>query len=247
MKRLLLFCCLLSAVCFSAIAQEFMPNRRKAFAVTKVPSTLKNNLKAYWKFEADGTDSHGTYTLIPGTAPAYVAGKNGNGADFEYSSSTYITNSTVANLASAGDKYSVACWFKPESIVEYMQICGQTNNWSLECRSASYPLRKQTPYNLVDATGVTLTAGTWYFGCAGFDGTKQWVYIGTGTTLNARVEGVSASYAVTTPFRVGVSSVYGTVFFDGIVDELAYWTRSLTDAEVTELFNGGAGKFYDDW
>jgi hypothetical protein len=38
--------------------------------------------------------------------------------------------------------------------------------------------------------------------------------------------------------------VGGAHFFDGKIDEVGAWSRALTSAEVTELYNGGAGKQY---
>lgn len=33
----------------------------------------------------------------------------------------------------------------------------------------------------------------------------------------------------------------------GYVDEVGVWDRALADAEITNLYNSGAGKFYPDW
>ena len=36
-------------------------------------------------------------------------------------------------------------------------------------------------------------------------------------------------------------------YFDGIIDEVAFWNRAITTDEISEIYNSGTGKFYNDW
>lgn len=43
---------------------------------------------------------------------------------------------------------------------------------------------------------------------------------------------------------LGAVPLGGNVYLNGIIDEVGVWSRELTSAEVTELYNGGAGLQY---
>lgn len=49
---------------------------------------------------------------------------------------------------------------------------------------------------------------------------------------------------------IGADNPYSTGYqryWNGRIDELAYWGRTLNDNEIKELYNNGAGKFYDQF
>jgi hypothetical protein len=89
----------------------------------------------------------------------------------------------------------------------------------------------------------TLTLATWYYV----------VYVKTGTDLEIFVNGSSIGSGTVNatmtdsadPFFVGkFDSGTPNWYQDGIMDEMGVWSRDLTDAEITTLYNGGAGLQY---
>lgn len=68
------------------------------------------NLVAYYKFEADGTDELGAYSLSAVGSPAFSAAKFNNGLDLGTSNSSKAEDSTSA--PTNGGSFSVGGWFK---------------------------------------------------------------------------------------------------------------------------------------
>ncbi|MBT5876671.1 MAG: LamG domain-containing protein, partial [Candidatus Latescibacteria bacterium] len=89
-----------------------------------------------------------------------------------------------------------------------------------------------------------------------YDGTKAankdrvdvWV---NGTRVTNNNKGYQGTIP-TTCRAVGGRLIVGNIQnltspFDGIIDELAFWDRSLSDVDVAALWNGGAGTYYNDF
>jgi len=67
--------------------------------------------------------------------------------------------------------------------------------------------------------------------------------------VNGSVQGSPQSTGRTadllnSPDAFGGGCYGGTGNFDGMIDEIGVWSRALTDAEVTQLYNAGAGLQY---
>jgi hypothetical protein len=92
------------------------------------------------------------------------------------------------------------------------------------------------------AVGATaLTNGVWAFVCATSDGTNQIVY------LNGSSDGTGSRAVLTNADTIAIGrrnypSAEG--YFDGLIDEVAIWSRALTSDEVTSLYNSGDGITY---
>lgn len=96
---------------------------------------------------------------------------------------------------------------------------------------------------------VLLVAGSWNFIVHTFqsDGTNH-------GSENAYLDGVqkidlidNSSLAVPAPDTVPmiIGDIVGGGFpYDGLIDQLLIWRRAITGAEVTALYNGGAGLSY---
>lgn len=90
--------------------------------------------------------------------------------------------------------------------------------------------------------GSTLTAGTYYMATLVYDGTNISIY------LNA----VSDATPVASAFSVNTitGAVFGleintsTNYVTGHLDEVGFWSRALSGAEITQLYNGGIGLTY---
>ena len=75
------------------------------------------------------------------------------------------------------------------------------------------------------------------------------VLMKSGTNATMWVNGVYRGYSIVTadmnntePFRIGKTWNWGN-YFTGSIDEVALWNRSLTDSEVTTLYDSGTGTF----
>lgn len=97
-------------------------------------------------------------------------------------------------------------------------------------------------YSLIgDTTAGSITTNTWYNIAVRRSGSTIDVFINnTKYTLTT-----SASYSLgnsTGACMIGDNGY--SLFYQGKIDELGVWSRSLSDSEVTELYNSGSGKQY---
>lgn len=210
-------------------------NRWLELAKTSLVSDA--NLQGYWRLESDGTDSSGNgYTLSPGTAPTYTTGKFGNGADFETTSSQYITRSE-AGLRFNGAK-TISCWIKPESLYGDQYFVGLWNS----SPNNYYQLKIDSSGGLTFQVGgvsgavtsdAKVSIGSWYHVAGSWDGTTYSVYV-NGTKKSGASGGSELSQDAG-GFSIGRTGDYAGGYFDGIIDDVAVFDRALTDAEILTL------------
>ena len=222
---------------------------------------LTDNLVSYWKFdEASGTayDSHGSNDLTNVNTCTFGTGKLNNGADLERSSSQWFS---IADASQTGLDFSTALsfslWYKPESLPAVMGcLLGKRGSGAESYYFAHITggLRLS-----VDGTGggtsfddlvvtTTITNGTWYHLVVTWDGaTKTAKFYKDGTQVGGDQVGtnVSSIYNGTAAFKNGIdASGYS---MDGMIDETGVWSRVLTGAEITSLYNSGTPLAYEDF
>lgn len=83
--------------------------------------------------------------------------------------------------------------------------------------------------------------GEWYFLVAWQQGTTLGIQVNGGTPDTATMAGTPLDRTVT--FHVGRINA-GAGYWDGLIDELGFWTRALTEEERTALWNDGDGCAY---
>lgn len=220
---------------------------------SSLPPGLLTNLVAWWKFdEASGTRinsvvANNALDVSPVNGPVATPGKIGNGVDFT-SSTQYLTcaDNPLLNPFGNGD-FSVHFWVKfdtPPNHYIFGQGSGNYNlivgifSSTIQCAlnsgggggvNISYSYSAGVWHNVVITVNRTANQTIWY---------SNNVQIGsTGTAFYGPVYGG--------PLIIG-NYAGGSLNFapDGIIDEVAYWNRVLTPAEVSTLYNGGAGLTY---
>jgi hypothetical protein len=176
-----------------------------------------------------------TFDAPVDTAIAYVAGKLGQAASF---------NGTTSKIQTAIDgplgaaPRSISCWFKlsdagNSAIVSYGTNTA-TNLFQLSVAGSTL-LRVYTGgADIITIAG--LSQGPWYHAVVTYDG----------TTTNLYLDGappVSSAAAINTThtdyFSVGYGPAYGALA--GLADDVVMWSRALTSGEVADLWNSGAG------
>ena len=220
------------------------------------------NLVSWWKLdEASGNalDSHSTNELVEtiGTI-ASAAGKVNNARDFEDGDTEYFEIASNASLQFADAAFSIGCWYKPESTGGGQYIMGkwnQTNNRReyVLVKNASGEIRFIISQNGTDTTtvlsGVTPSAGTWYFIVARHDPASNTIHIKVSASADVSAAHSTGCNANTSPFRIGAegsSTPIAGTYTDGLVDEAFLFNDYLTDDEIDWLYNSGNGRTYDD-
>lgn len=218
---------------------------------------LIDNLQAWWTMdETSGTraDSHtNSLDLTDNNTVGYAAGKISNAADFVGASSEYLSRTDEAAIGAAGaTDFAFACWVSVDNlwVVDYIiskwQGGGSNNDefylgWSnrrFVCGVRGFDNSSQT----ITSTGM-YNAATWYL--------VQFWRDGTNIYLDVNNSGSPDSAAWSTAQKDASVDFYvgrlGGTYYDGLVDELAFWKGGYPSAaEWTQLYNGGAGLTYTD-
>jgi Concanavalin A-like lectin/glucanases superfamily len=221
---------------------------------------LIDNLVSYYKLdEASGNraDSHGSNTLTDVNSVLGVTGKINNGADFETSStqSLTITDASQSGLDITGSM-SLSFWMNLETAIpsagNQYEIASKTAFASGNYGWDLYLLNQggaQRLYFAQSANGTSFTQPFWSFSPS----TSTWYHIvvvqTVGTNVELYINGTSqgTGSAVASNFNNNGNFYLARGFsnnLDGILDEFGIWSRALTSAEVTSLYNAGAGLAY---
>jgi len=152
--------------------------------------------------------------------------------------------------------FSFSVWAKQETLPGYGAIVNKGNAWAsgwhidhssekahvMAMRaSGSYP--ETPPYQLTGSAG-SLSYGVWEHLVYVFDYTTTgYMYLYVNGSLDQSCEVGEPVKATDWLLRFGCN-VWGPPenFFNGRLDEIAFWDRAITSTEVSTLYNGGSGQ-----
>lgn len=217
---------------------------------------LTDNLVSYYKFDASNSNdsvgsNNGTDTTITYSSGN---GKINNGAGFNgVASKISLGNSTTLTPGAI----TIAAWINLTSLTGAPQICSRDYADSGNANTRNYQFRvfsskiEFIPFNAStngDVAGATtLSTGTWYYAVATWDGTTEKVYLNGAEDGSNAFSGTLRSGGTSNTF-IGCAQNGGaglnSDFFSGAIDEVAIWSRALSAAEITSLYNSGAGLQY---
>lgn len=222
---------------------------------------LKTNLVSYWNLnEASGNraDSHGSNTLtdtntvgsasdaLMGTVARFVSAN---------SESLRITDASQSGLDITGD-ITLNCWIKFASVASASHML--MSKWNHSNQNQYFmsinPSSKTMDCGTDDAcSGFTyaIPNTTW----SGTFNTTDWfmfTFVRTGTTgklyINATQSGadqtVQTGVNCTAIFSIGTEAGREVGFVNGDMTRAGIWSRGLSGAEISELYNSGNGLTY---
>lgn len=225
-----------------------------------VPKTLLN----YYTFEETTgvrRDSVGHLDLqVIGASPGYAAGKNGNALSFTADVDNHLRNDGFVWYR---QKLSISVWTYWTSLgTGSAKLCCSTpyiDPGANSCQfyySSSGQLAFLISGSSVGSTTSPVTSGSWHHLVFVYDGTQPVeanrialycdnVALGTSflagiisTVMRSPLGGIYSGLAVGSE---GYGQGWQSAF---LMDELAIFNWSLSPAEVSDLWNAGAGKFY---
>lgn len=212
---------------------------------TNVPSAQANDLTtglvAYWNFENGstlGTPLYGTLDLTGVGSPAYTnTGGYGSSKGLSLNGNNYLQATSYPSSLNGNNPYTIAAWFKATTggtggILGY--------GTSSTCLGNNLRLSGTTGLHsywyACDLSSATVPnfIGTWHHVAVTYDGTTRTFYY-DGAFLNSGTGQTRATSG--TNFYLGKTTA--DVAFNGVLDEVAIYTKALTLAEVQSLRNGG--------
>jgi hypothetical protein len=232
----------------------------------KNDASLSTGLVSYWELEeTTGTrvDSHGANDLTAVNAPGYAAAVQGNGADFENEATNNeqkltITDGSQTGLDTQGD-FAVSAWVNVETFgtgdhTPFVSKTDPVGGYGMF--SFGYYKPTNRFYSYVQNSGACTGAYTVLVNYTLNTATQYhlvWNYDESAGSVELFVNG--AFVATSTGYGTNLLDCAGDFFIansefngenlDGVVDEVGFWNRTITPADVTALYNGGAGIPYD--
>lgn len=219
---------------------------------------LTDHLVSYWKMEeASGNraDSVGSNTLVDNNTCGQRAGKLSNAVDFIRANSEYLSIATNASLLYTNG-LTVTGWVLFDSLATDSSVIGKWgtlnhSEWFFDAAGASNAFRLYTTTNGQSGTQTVLTSarlattGAWTFFAIRF--TQQ-----VGSSLQQlKINGLAWESVSTaagarvfngnSPLRMGSRDVSGSLYMDGGLDNVTWHDRVLSDGDVDQIYNGGAG------
>lgn len=224
---------------------------------------LTDQLVAYYKLDSGAltTDTVGGFTLTNNNTVGTGTGFIGTGsADFGTTNTNKYLN--VANeLGTDGGSISMSLWIKMQTeiasgsdgIIVHGGATSHVNDmigydYNAGTRQLQWNRQQQNTANNIYSYNATLGTSNWHHLVYTYDGvTMKGYYDGTEVVSQA-LSGNGAS-GTGDGFGIGSSNRGGGTewvagYIDAYIDEVGVWTRAITGAEVTSLYNSGAGLAY---
>lgn len=214
-------------------------------------NTLTTGLVSYWKLDGDSTDfygsNNGTDTNI-GYANAYA--KIGKGArPTSANASNGIDLGTPASLIPTGD-YSINLWayIVNSSVgdVNIMFALGQaTSPWDrygiYEYNGTWKYVTRNTTAGYTVATKPSVGTSTWQMVTVVASGTTQTIYVDDASGTPATFSGSRFTPSGDVWMLGGYADGNGNDE-QQYIDEVGFWDKALSEQEIKDLYNGGAGQ-----
>lgn len=226
---------------------------RKAVSI---PSTLLNGLTAYYSFTSLLVDSTGRgNSLTNGNVVTQVAGKVGDGANFDNSGTQYLSAVNNNDVAPPTGSFSIALWVKSTDNVsnKIISTLNRAANLGFEmyfntgvCFFTIWPSYDLDPDGVV-GTNTSLSLNVWHLIIASWDSVTKILRIRednlTASTTTQNQSGYTRS-SNNLLIADGDPSFFTNLLYKGVMDEIGIWNRVLTPGEEVVLYNGGNGTTY---
>ena len=217
----------------------------------KPSSSLWTGLIGYWSFDIDTKDMSGSNDGEIINSVPDDSGKVGGAYNFNgINQSIELGNDTILN--SLNNTHTITAWIKLDSIQNFTRIVdkgyprlsiGSTNRAYYQIRSDGFPTGSG-PHYIYGTTQLT-NLSKWYFIAGTYNGSDIKIYVDgilEGTDNNNDTGGTSNPTSAS--FYVG-SSGATSGFFNGSIDEVRIYNRTLTPAEISELYNRSNNNYFD--
>jgi hypothetical protein len=210
-------------------------------------STMSDGLVSWWRGDGDARDSAGTNHGVLQGGVTFVPGKIGQAFEFDGTDAVSVPASTTLNLTQG---YTIAYWIRASAWPSSEVLV--VNKWVAAAEDkliAVEPSGKISLYlaNVMNqmrlGSATALTVNTWHHVTATYDGTKARIYVDG--ALDASVAAAGNILNSTGALSFAHNAVRGAqetgfnTFFAGDLDDVRWYSRPLSDAEVALLVADG--------
>jgi hypothetical protein len=203
---------------------------------------------SYWQAENDALDSIGPHhgTLQNGTS--FAAGKVGQAFSFDGVDDEVVVPHS-ANL-NAGSAITIAAWVNPASMGHGWPIAQKRsvgNVWGYTFETTHFPygpdnglqwaiwLEGESNFRILQTPAGVLQTGAWQHVAATFDGATMRIFVDGVERASAAAAGTV--HAVNDPVVIGRNTIIPNFAWRGLLDEIRFYNRALSAAEIRAIFN----------
>ena len=221
MKRLLIFMFMFVAMMFSGYSVLDDANLYYSFDEDDTTGTIM--------IDISGNGNNGTCTMDSGCDT--VQGLLINASDFDGVNDYIYSDSSIT----FGTTFSVSLWVNISSVSYIISTreFAPTNWWTIQTSGSNTILAQLNNGAVQLDSGVTSNSSY-----------QHVILTLDGTTARIFVDGVLRnSVAMTTSYsneRVSIGK-FSTLYTTAFIDEVGIWNRNLTESEISDLYNSGAG------
>lgn len=216
------------------------------------------DLVSWWALEEDSgnaIDSHGTNHLTRSGTINNADALQGKGINFQNIKDRYLSLANNASVNFGHEDFTIGCWFKPETLyggdypmpfIHKGNAGGATYYEYFLGAGTSKKVRLATRDGNTE-WGSEMTTGNWYFavGWHVASENKSYLQVNNGSALSyTDTQGGGTTY---NDIRFGRNKYTGhDVGIKGILDEMFFYRRALSDNERSWLYNNGDGRRYSE-
>lgn len=251
----------------SSAEKDFLYNggRGQGYANLSNYSGLTTSLTAWWNLdEASGTrnDSVGANHLTDnntvGSNTGIVGLITGEAGQFTASATEYLTIADNEALSTGATSFTLAAWVYLDTKPTYGRIASKWgsagSNATLEYSLAYiggatdrfyFEVGNSTSYfSAVANTLGSPSTQRWYYLVGYYDSSTSKIYISANNGAADETAFTGTPRDGTANLSIGRPGEYAGDYWNGRIDEVAFWKRTLSSAERTTLYNGGQGTSY---
>lgn len=216
---------------------------------------LFDNLIAYYKLDGNCRDSVNIYDGIPNNI-TFVDGKIGKCVQINGNSQYISLPNEVSVKGRTQVSYSGWCFIESTLSNEFYIITEIANSdgytrATFGVSAALLPFAGVRTVATGDngsfqkVTGTSpMSTGTWYFLCGVFDLANGNITLYVNGVSVGSLNVTASSFVNANPHRIQIFEFEYSGSGNVRVDEVGIWSKALSAAEVSELYNNGAGKTY---
>lgn len=205
-------------------------------------ASLNANIISYWKLDNNSfSDSLGLNNLT-NTGTTNTTGIIIDGRYFDGSGNSLITQTGVIS-----NNYTANAWVNiSDDVVDNRILCVNNNDQTNgNCIAFSLPARNISVLQLgvgwsVEQANESFVDNEFHMFTLTWDGSDSKVYVDSSLVVTFSGDGNAG-----TNFTLG-SSTLETSHFIGVIDEVGFWNRVLTQSELDQLNNSGMGITWAD-
>ena len=212
---------------------------------------IVDGLQGYWNFDGDGSDASGnSRDLTINGSGGFATGLIGSAVDFTgRDGSKHAVRSMDDSVFDIGAAdFTLQLWVNYSTTSEEQILAEKWTGaggpgWTLTKLNDNRLRFHFDGATQLNSAGQSISTGVWNHFVARRSGSQFDLFLNDNNIISADV-GTTASSDVANPLLFGRRDPADTRDFsnDSLFDEVAFWDRALTNAEVMAQYNGGAGR-----